>query len=145
MACLAILCGLSTWPMNAAEPAPKPPNAALNGLWRAEISDSHAFLLRIEGAAIDMRVEAGPLQTTLWNGTLVVSEEHPDQHMDWTNLKSGTRVVADNRCLFRLAGDTLLVIGGGPKDRPKRFYTGPGSEPRTLVFSRVLPVAGKPE
>ena len=34
---------------------------------------------------------------------------------------------------------TILVIGGGPNQRPTRFYSGSGGDPKTLVFQRITP------
>lgn len=120
--------------------ADKPqPNPALNGSWQADLSDSQSLLLRIEQDQIELKINIDGKQSLVWVGKIALSKEHPDKHMDWTNLKSGEASFPDNRCLFKLAENTLLVIGGGPTDRPTRFYSGPGSEPRTLVFLRVAP------
>ncbi len=31
----------------------------------------------------------------------------------------------------------IAVIGGGPNQRPTRFFSGSGDDPKTLVFIRV--------
>lgn len=122
-------------------PQEKKPSAAeaLSGTWRADISDQYGLLLTIRNEAIEMSLDRNGAVTRLWSGRLVIPTEHSDRHMDWTGMRAGTdnRALEDNKCLYRLSGDTLLVIGGGVKERPTRFYSGPGEEPRTLVFTRI--------
>lgn len=111
----------------------------LIGTWRADISDTQSILLHLGKGTLDWKIEAGGQVTTLMAGKYSLPKDKPESHMDWTDMKAGERESPDNLCLYRLTGDTLLLIGGGPQNRPTKFYTGPGGEPRTLVFSRVLP------
>lgn len=111
----------------------------LAGAWRAELSDTQALVLHFQGATVEMQSEAEGKTSPIWKGKFVIPEEQSDRHMDWTELQAGGRALPDNQCLYRLSGETLLIIGGGPKNRPTRFYTGPGPEPRTLIFTRIKP------
>ena len=120
----------------SAAPDPRATAERLRGSWRAEISESQALLLKFERESVAMTVEAAGSATTVWMGKFVIPAEHADCHMDWVQLKRGGRAIPDNQCLFRLAGDTLLVIGGGPTKRPTHFFSGPGSEPKALIFMR---------
>lgn len=132
---VATLC--SSLPVSALAQAKEPSLAAkLAGNWRAEISESQAVLLVIRGNELEMQVDAGGAIMPAWKAKLVISKEEPDKHMDWVEVASGKRSLPDNKVLYQLAGNALLVIGGGPKDRPTRFYSGPGGEPRTLIFIR---------
>lgn len=129
---LAAVClvALAAQPAPAQEKAPAP----LAGTWRAELSDGRAMVLAFRGDAVSMAADAAGAVTPLWAGT---ARFPADGHVDWVGLTAGGRPVPDNKCLYRVAGDTLLVIGGGPADRPTRFLTGPGPGPTTLVFTRV--------
>lgn len=66
-----------------------------------------------------------------------LTADRPKEFMDWTELRSETTKFPDNQCLYRLRGDTLVIIGGGPDQRPARFFSGPGAEPKALMFTRV--------
>ena len=133
---LLVACSLQA---ESAAPDPRATAERLRGSWRAEISDSQALLLEFQGESVGMKVEAAGSATHVWTGKFVIPAEDADCHMDWVQLKGGGRAIPDNRCLFRLAGDTLLVIGGGPATRPTHFFSGPGSEPKALIFTRVGP------
>lgn len=114
-----------------------PPAERLSGSWRAELAESQALLLLIRVDEVEMKVDSGGVETSLWTAKLVIPKEHSEKHMDWVDVTQGGRALPDNKLLYRLTGNTLLVIGGGPKERPARFYSGPGGEPKTLVFTRV--------
>ncbi len=133
---LLVACSLQA---ESAAPDPQATAERLRGSWRAEISDSQTLLLEFEGESVGMKIEAAGSATPVWTGKFVIAAEHADCHMDWVQLKAGERAIPDNRCLFRLAGDTLLVIGGGPTTRPAHFFSGPGSEPKALIFTRESP------
>ena len=137
---LTVCLATSFLPAESSQPVARPPAESLRGTWRAEIADSQALLLEFQGEAVVMTVEAQGKFNPVWSGKFTVPAEDPDNHMDWIELKAGGRSIPDNKCLYRLIGDTLLVIGGGPGSRPTHFYSGPGSEPKTLVFARVQPV-----
>lgn len=124
---------------SGADAAKSNPADILIGTWRADISDTQSVLLQLGKHTIDWKLEAGGQVTTLMSGHYSLPKDKPESHMDWTDMKAGERDSPDNLCLYRLAGDTLLLIGGGPQNRPTKFYTGPGGEPRTLIFSRVPP------
>ena len=109
----------------------------LEGTWRADVADSQSIILSIKGSAIEMSAVTGEKRVPIWTGKLSISKDEPNQHMDWIELKAGNTKVPDNKCLFRLRGDVLLVVGGGPNQRPTRFYSGPGAEPKTLLFIRM--------
>jgi hypothetical protein len=133
MALIAIFC--SELPVAAQQKKPSP-EAAIAGTWRAEVSDAHSLLLDIRGSSVELKLVADGAVTSLWAGKLSFPKEHSDRHFDWVEIKAGDRALPDNKCLYRLAGDTLLVIGGGSAERPTRFVSGPGAEPRTLIFTR---------
>ena len=97
------------------------------------------IILSIRDSKIEMSAVSGGKELPSWTGKLNISKDSPNQHMDWVELESGNTKLPDNKCLFRLRGDVLLVIGGGPNQRPTRFYSGAGSDPRTLVFLRIDP------
>ena len=86
-----------------------------------------------------MSAVAGEKHLPKWVGKLSISKDEPKQHMDWVELRAGNTKLPDNKCLFQLCGDVLLVIGGGPNQRPTRFYSGSGGDPKTLVFLRIMP------
>jgi hypothetical protein len=123
-----------TWSAVAQVPRPM---EALSGTWKADISDAHALVLTVGKEKVEMGLESGGAVTPLWAGMITFPDGEAARHFDWVGLKQGGTALPDNKCLYRLAGDTLLVIGGGPKARPTRFLTGPGDGPRTLVFTRV--------
>ena len=112
-----------------------PTDSVLNGKWRADVSGSQMIVLTISGTKIEMSALSEGKKLPSWTGKFIISS--PNQHMDWVELESGNTKLPDNKCLFRLSGDVLLVIGGGPNQRPTRFYSGPGTDPKTLVFLRV--------
>lgn len=117
----------------------------MDGTWRADISGSQSVVLVISGSNIEMHANAGEKRLPIWSGKMTISKENPDSHMDWTELVSGQNKLPDNRCLFRFRGDTLLVIGGGPDRRPTRFFSGPGAEPKALLFIRIEGTSEKAE
>jgi len=112
---------------------------ALDGTWQADVSESQAIVLTIKGPDIAMTAVTGGQRLPVWVGKLRLSEDQPSQQMDWIELRSGNVRLPDNKCLFRRRGDLLLVIGGGPDKRPTKFLSGPGSEPKTLLFLRTSP------
>lgn len=111
--------------------------STLDGTWRADVSQSQSINLSIKDSRIEMTAFAGEKQLPRWVGKLSISQDEPDQHMDWVELRSGNTKLPDNKCLFQLHGDVLLVIGGGPNQRPTRFFSGAGDDPKTLIFIRV--------
>ena len=117
----------------------------LDGTWRADVSDSQLIILSIKGSRIEMSAVAGEKQLPRWIGKLNISKDEPNQYMDWVELRSGDTKLPDNKCLFQLRGDVLLVIGGGPNQRPTRFFSGPGGDPKTLVFLRITTKKEKSE
>ncbi len=129
---MAAMLALALGAAARAEPAP---GAALEGAWRADISESHALVLVLGTASVEMRLDGGGAVTTLWSGRMTFPEGEAGRHFDWVGLKAGGAPMPDNKCLYRLSGDTLLLIGGGPDARPTRLLSGPGA--RTLVFTRV--------
>jgi hypothetical protein len=110
---------------------------ALMGDWKAEVSDTHSLVLRMGKGSVEMGLDDGGAMKPLWSGKLVFPADHPERHFDWVGMSAGNVRLPDNKCLYKLAGDTLLVIGGGAGERPTRFLSGPGAEPRTLIFTRV--------
>lgn len=112
---------------------------ALDGTWQVDVSETQAIQLSIRGADIAMTAVVGEERLPIWVGKLRRSNDELHQHMDWIELRSGDARLPDNKCLFRLRGDVLLVIGGGPDKRPTKFLSGPGSDPKTLVFIRKSP------
>ena len=112
---------------------------ALDGNWRADVTDSQAIILSIKRTDIEMTAIDGEKRLPVWVGKLSISKDEPNQHMDWVELRSGNSKLPDNKCLYRLRGDVLLVIGGGPIQRPSTFFSGSGGDPKTLVFIRVIP------
>ena len=111
----------------------------LEGSWRADVSISQTIILSIQVTRIEMSAVAGEKHLPKWVGKLNISKDEPKQHMDWVELRAGNTKLPDNKCLFQLCGDVLLVIGGGPNQRPTRFLSGPGGDPKTLVFLRITP------
>jgi hypothetical protein len=109
----------------------------LEGTWQASVSDSQLLVLTIENSRIELTAEINGTKEPSWTGKMSISKDSPKQHMDLIELSCGEKKLPDNKCLFRLRGDTLLIIGGGPNKRPSRFDSGPGSDPKTLVFFRV--------
>ena len=115
----------------------KKPGEALIGSWRADLSDNQAVLLEVRGTTVEMKVEKNATTTSVWVGKLSFPKENADRHFDWVEIKAGDRTLPDNKCLYKLSGEALLVIGGGPSERPTKFLSGPGDGARTLVFTRV--------
>lgn len=116
--------------------APTPKKETINGVWRADVSETQTLLLKVKDSEVEMTAVVGENQIPVWSGKLVLSKEHPNEHMDWVDLHSRTAKLPDNKCLYRLRNDTLLIMGGGPQQRPTRFFSGPGGEPKALLFTR---------
>ncbi|MFO1043073.1 MAG: hypothetical protein U0941_14880 [Planctomycetaceae bacterium] len=112
---------------------------ALDGTWQADVTDTQAIFLSIKGTDIEMSAAAGEKRLPVWIGKLIISKDEPSQYMDWVELRSGDTKLPDNKCLYRLRGDVLLVIGGGPIHRPTKFFSSSGGDPKTLVFIRTIP------
>jgi len=127
---------LGVWGLQAA-PEQAAPIQKLEGLWQADTKEGEAILLRIMASRIEMLLDRQGEQTSLWIGKVQLTPDKPERHMNWTELKAGDRKLPDNRCLYRCRDDVLLVIGGGPDQRPTRFFTGGGGDPQTIVFTRV--------
>jgi len=128
--------GLATVGLSA-EDAPLLPRG-LEGTWHADVSSTQSLVLKIQATQMEMFVPRGDQRQLIWSGKISVSNESPESQMDWI----GAKPYPNNRCLYRLRGDTLIVIGGGPDKRPTAFLSGPGAEPKVLVFTRS---GGKPE
>ncbi len=111
----------------------------LDGTWQADVSDTQAIFLKIKGTNIEMSAVTGEQRLPVWIGKLSISKDEPLQHMDWVELRSGNTKLPDNKCLYRLRDDVLLVIGGGPIQRPSKFFSSSGGDPKTLVFIRTMP------
>jgi hypothetical protein len=137
--CTSIVLVLTIQTFALADDRKRTDDDTLNGTWRADVTETQSILLSIKDSRIEMSAVAGENRVPIWVGKLIISEDEPRQHMDWVNLKSGDSRAPDNKCLFRLRGDVLLVIGGGPDQRPTHFYSGPGAEPKTLLFIRIDP------
>ena len=114
-----------------------PTDSVLDGKWRADVSGSQMIVLTISGTKIEMSALSEGKKLPSWTGKLIISL--PNQHMDWVELRSENTKLPDNKCLFRLRDDVLLVIGGGPNQRPTKFFSGSGGDPKTLVFIRTAP------
>ena len=112
---------------------------ALNGTWQADVSDTQTIILRIKDSHMEMSARTGDTLLPAWTGKMRLSEHEPTNQMDWVELRSGATRLPDNKCLFRLRDDVLLIIGGGPDKRPTKFLSGSGSDPKTLVFIRSSP------
>jgi hypothetical protein len=136
---LVAVAAVSTIGTAAPDAAKVGPVDLVRGSWRADISDAQALILQLDKDLVELKLESDGKLATLQTGKLSFPKEHPERRFDWTELKAGANPVPDNLCLYRVSGDTLLVIGGGGKARPTRFYTGAGGEPRTLVFTRIQP------
>lgn len=113
------------------------PNRSLDGTWRADAAETLALELSIKDHRIEMAVLNAGNRLPGWVGRVEFSKDEPTRQMDWVELRAGETMLPDNKCLFELQGNLLLVIGGGPNQRPTRFFSGPGGEPKTLVFRRV--------
>lgn len=111
----------------------------LDGTWQADVSDTQTIFLSIKGTDLEMSAVASEKRLPVWVGKLRISKDEPTQHMDWVELRSGNTKLPDNKCLYRLRDDVLLVIGGGPIQRPLKFFSSSGSDPKTLVFIRTTP------
>lgn len=133
---VGLACRIPAFATDAHAPPKLPPLVTLNGTWRADVSDSQAVVLKINDNRIEMTAIIEDRAGLMWSGRLRISPAKPNRHMDWVELKSGNSKLPDNKCLYRLRGDTLLVIGGGPDQRPTRFLSGAGTSPKTLVFIR---------
>lgn len=118
---------------------------ALDGTWRADVSNSQTIIVSIKNSRIEMSAVSEEKRLPIWVGKLNISKDEPNHHMDWVELRVGNTKLPDNKCLYQLRGDVLLVIGGGPNQRPTRFLSGPGSDPKTLVFLRMTPEKEKAE
>ncbi len=112
---------------------------ALEGTWQADVSDAKTIFLSIKGAHIEMSAIDGEKRLPVWVGKLSFPKDEPNQHMDWVELRSGNTKLPDNKCLYRLRDDVLLVMGGGAIQRPSKFLSGSGGDPKTLVFIRITP------
>ncbi len=111
----------------------------LEGTWQADVSETQTIILSIKGHHLEMSAVAGEKRLPVWVGKLSISKDEPNQHMDWVELRSGNTRLPDNKCLFRRRDYVLLVIGGGPNQRPTKFFSGSGGDPKTLVFLRTAP------
>ena len=109
----------------------------LAGSWEAHLSAKQSIVMKIVGERIMLFAVANGQEQPRWTAKLVISTTEPTRHMDWQRRTSINGPLPDNQCLYRLAGDTLLLIGGGPDRRPDRFFSGQGKEPKTLVFTRI--------
>lgn len=136
MAAAVFICWSWTCLVGAAEPKPSVPPAGLYGEWHADLAEGQSLVLQLQEKKVEMALRRGEDTAPLWSGELQFAAERSDQFMDWVRISAGDRRLPDNKCLYRLRGDTLLVVGGG-EVRPSRFYSGPGAEPKVLVFTRV--------
>ena len=122
--------------LGAQEKKPSP-RMLLLGKWRADISATQSITLEFREDIVEMKIEAGGAVNGIITATAVLPEEHADRHMDWVGMRAGERALPDNKILYKIVGDTMLLIGGGPKDRPASFYSGPGSEPKAFILTRI--------
>lgn len=109
----------------------------LEGSWEAHMTASVSILMEIDGDQIKLFTVRDGQKSHSWNGKLAVSKSDPERHLDWKDRVSINGNLPDNQCLYRLLGDTLLIIGGGPDSRPDQFLSGHGNEPKTMIFTRV--------
>lgn len=119
------------------ELSPKQCEERLSGTWEAHLSIQVSVHLEIKRDRIALFKIENNRKLLQWSGKLVASDANPMEHFDWKQRNSTNGPLPDNQCLYRLTGDTLLLIGGGPNRRPTRFLSGHGAEPKTLVFTRV--------
>lgn len=109
----------------------------LEGSWEAHLSAKLSVVMEIEDENIKLYTIRDQKRSLAWTAKLVISKAVPTHHLDWRDRVSKNGPLPDNQCLYRLTGDTLLLIGGGPDRRPEKFLTGHGNEPKTMVFTRI--------
>lgn len=129
-----VLCATS---LPKTEPNAADCQALLAGVWHCNVVDAETIEMTISENRLKLAVIVDGRKKEAWTGTMVVSDKEPERHLDWKNRLSVNGAIPDNQCLYRLVGNTLLLIGGGPNDRPMRFLSGEGTSPKTLIFTRV--------
>lgn len=115
----------------------------LEGKWEAHLSAKQMLVMEVADDSVKLDSISNGRRTSGWGGKLVVSNDAPDKHFDWKKRVSANGPLADNQCLYRLVGNTLLVIGGGPNRRPAKFLSGHGNEPKTIIFTRRVEVGDR--
>ena len=130
----SIVCATS---LPAGQPNAEDCRARLAGTWRCNIVAAETIEMTIDADKIELAVVANGKKSVAWAGKLVLSETVPESHFDWRQRISANGPLDDNQCLYRLLGNTLLVIGGGPSERPTQFLSGNGDSPKTLIFTRI--------
>ncbi|MEM9368508.1 MAG: hypothetical protein AAGD07_21140 [Planctomycetota bacterium] len=138
--CISVLAFASQGTSSSQVPSaltPRQCQERLEGRWEAHLAARLSIIMEIEGNAIQLFTIRDKQHSLAWKGKLAVSETIPSDHLDWTDRVSAKGRLPDNQCLYRLVGDTLLLIGGGPDHRPERFLSGQGNEPKTIVFTRI--------
>lgn len=113
------------------------PIDALRGTWRAKNSATQTVEIVFTEEEMEMTIDRGRAASLTTLATISFPKEHPEEQMDWTDVMAGNRKLPDSKCLYQITGDQLLLISGGRRDRPTDFYSGSGSEPKTLILTRV--------
>ena len=124
-------------PIGQQDLSPKQCQERLAGTWEAHLTPQLSIHMVIEGDNIALYSVDNNGKSLAWSGKVLVEESAPMRHLDWKQRTSTNGPLPDNQCLYRIAGETLLLIGGGPDQRPTKFLSGHGNEPKTLVFTRV--------
>ncbi len=76
-----------------------------------------------------MASRSGEQENPLWVGRLVISAEQPDKHLDWTERKSKSGALPDNKCLYRCIGDTFAADRRWSRFAADKFLSGAGQAP----------------
>jgi len=109
----------------------------LAGKWEADLTPNQTIVMEIKGDTVKLFRIVNGNHSLAWTAKLLVSKAIPENHFDWKKRTSVNGPLPDNQCLYRLVGDTLLLIGGGPDRRPSKFLSGHGDEPKTIIFTRM--------
>ncbi len=131
--------------------APKPANAPadaipgdlgkVQGKWSAMIGPDKniPIVIEVKGKAITLSLTTPEGQEFDIDGEVALDESTKPGRWDWVNFKGiDGEAVPDNLGLYKLDGDELTIVSGGPGNpRPAEFVEGQGGPPNLVVLKRV--------
>jgi uncharacterized protein (TIGR03067 family) len=105
------------------QPPAKGDLPALQGRWKMWHDSEDYILLEIKNDTYTYLRHFADGKESTWGGTFTLDEKTTPKQMTQFAKNSEGQSVVSNRCIYELNGDTLLHCGGGPDERPVRFYS----------------------